>query len=103
MEIDVRTTEYTVCALPDDHIDAGIFSITVAYRGAGLWAVLRGKRCLGADGTWDWEPIPSDRTDEWKAAHRFDEKTAVQLACEAAPKLVINGLTPERILAESGT
>ncbi|MEV1013892.1 MULTISPECIES: hypothetical protein [unclassified Micromonospora] len=99
MEIDVRTTEYSVCALPEDHIDAGMFTIEVAYRGPGSWAVLRGRLCLGADGTWELEPIPSERTDEWKAAHRFDEKTAVRLAYEAAPKLRINGWTPEAILA----
>ncbi|GLZ62860.1 hypothetical protein [Micromonospora sp. NBRC 107095] len=99
MEATVRTTEYTVCALPEDHFDAGMFSITVADRGSGKWAVLRGKLCLGADGTWDFEPIPSDRTDEWKAAHRFDEATAIRLAREAAPKLRINGWTPESILA----
>lgn len=99
MEIDVRTTEYSVCALPEDHFDAGMFTIKVAYRGDGRWAVLRGKLCLGSDGRWDFEPIPSDRTAEWLAAHRFDEKTAVKLAYEAAPKVRLNGWTPESILA----
>ncbi|WFE45319.1 hypothetical protein [Verrucosispora sp. WMMD1129] len=101
MEITTRVTEYTVCALPEDHIDADIFAITVAYRGHGLWAVLRGKRCLDAGGTWWWEPIPSERTDEWKAANRFDEETALRLAREAAPTVVVNGWTAESVLAQS--
>lgn len=101
MTIDVRVTEYTVCALPEDHIDAYLFSITVAYRAAGRWAVLRGQRCLGSDGTWDFEPIPSDRTDEWKALHRFDERTALKLARDAAPKVAVNGWTVDRVMAET--
>ena len=81
----VRVTEYTVSMLPEDDINAGAFDITVAYRGHDLWAVSRSRRCLGRDGTWDWEPIPSERDDEWLAEHRFPEQEALRLAKEQAP------------------
>ena len=96
--VDVRVTEYAVCALPEDNINARHFTITVAYRGEGQWAVLRHGMCLGADGTWDYEPSPSNRGDEWLAAHRFDEKTAVKLAYEAAPAVTVNGHTVADVL-----
>lgn len=97
-EINVRVTEYTVCALPEDHMESDIFAITVAYRGAGRWAVLHGARCLGIDGKWEHEPMASGRTKEWRDTHRFDEQTALRLAKEAAPKVVVNGWTAERVL-----
>jgi hypothetical protein len=100
VNVTTQVSQYTVCALPDDHIDADMFTITVARRAPGSWAVLRGSRCLGADGSWAFEPIPSERTDEWKATHRFDEETALRLAREAAPNVKVNGWTVEVILAQ---
>ena len=35
------------------------------------WAVRRDLDSLALDGTWDHEPAPSDRTQEWLARHRF--------------------------------
>jgi hypothetical protein len=98
VEVVPRVTEYTVCALPEDDINAGSFAITVAYRGRNLWAVSRHRRCLGADGNWDYESIPSERRDEWLAAHRFDEQTALRLAVEHAPKVTVNGWTVDAAL-----
>lgn len=94
----VTATEYTVSCIPEDHIDRGHFEITVAYRGRSLWAVARHRQCLGTDGEWDWESIPSERTDEWLATHRFDLDTALALAREAAPRVTINGFTVEDVL-----
>ena len=101
MDVAVQITQYTVSALPESHMEADIFAITVEYRGADRWAVLRGTRCLAADGTWDFEPNPSSRTKEWRDSHRFDEQTALRLAREAAPKVAVNGWTAERVLAEA--
>lgn len=39
--------------------------------GAYLWAVRRDGNCLGLDGHWSYEPLPSSRGDEWLALHRF--------------------------------
>ncbi|HEY9413313.1 MAG TPA: hypothetical protein VIQ30_01015 [Pseudonocardia sp.] len=99
MNIEPRITEYTVCALPEDDINSGSYAITVAYRGRGLWAVLRHRMCLGTDGEWDYESIPSEREDEWLATHRFDVHTALRLALEAAPKVTVNGWTVADALA----
>jgi hypothetical protein len=88
-----RVTEYTVSVLPEDDINASSYAITVAYRGRDLWAVSRHRQCLGRDGEWDWESLPSERTDEWLAEHRFTEQEALRLAREAAPGIRCNGLT----------
>jgi hypothetical protein len=98
--IEPRVTEYTACALPEDNINAGSFAITVVYRGRGLWAVSRLGRCLGSDGEWDFESVPSERRDEWLATHRFDEATALRLAVEQAPKVTVNGWTVAAVLAD---
>lgn len=39
--------------------------------GSHLWAVRRNGDCLSRDGTWSYEPMPSNRTDAWLALHRF--------------------------------
>lgn len=90
--IDIATT-FTICAHPNPaSINYYSYAIEVTDRGDGRWAVCRMKRCLDADGEWDYEPIPSERTDEWLATHRFDRDTAIRLAREAAPKVKVNGI-----------
>lgn len=84
VEITPRVTEYEVCAWPEGDINAEAYVIKVAYRGRGLWAVIRRGLCINVNGGWDREPIPSERTDEWLAAHRFDEQTALRLATDQA-------------------
>jgi hypothetical protein len=100
----VRPTRYEVNCLPEEDINARLFALTVEYRGRELWAVRRGTfhDCLGVDGTWDHEPNPSNRDDDWLAAHRFDLDTALRLAKEAAPKVTVNGWTVQRALAVRG-
>src|SRR5690606_3544758 len=96
---EVRVTSYEVSCLPEDNPRAQRFTITVAYRGHGLWAVTRFGDCLSVDGEWDYEPIPSKRTDEWFTRHYFDLDTALRLAREHAPKLTDWGWTVVDILA----
>jgi hypothetical protein len=93
-----RVTRYEVCALPEDHIEYPTFAVTVEDRGRGRWAVCRGKRCLGVDGYWDWEPLPSSREDAWLEEHRFSLADALELAVGVAPKIRINGVTPADVL-----
>jgi hypothetical protein len=105
-----RVTEYKVSVFPPEMTEgadmlaaseADTWSLTVAWRGFGKWAVTNGGRtCLGSDGEWDWEPLPSSREDDWLAAHRFDLEIALRLAAEHAPKVTINGLTALEILAK---
>ena len=46
------------------------------------WAVRRDLECLALNGAWDYEPAPSDRTQEWLARHRF---ASVEAAAHAIP------------------
>lgn len=71
--------------------------ITVAWRGRvmdpdtgppdGGWAVLHGRHCLAADGTWEMEPQPSERDEAYFARCRFtrDEALARATAFAADP------------------
>lgn len=93
------STTYTVTCLPGETPDRSSWNITVEYRGRGLWAVTRWKNCLGRDGEWDYEHIPSEREDEWLAEHRFPLEEALELAKAAAPHVVVNGMTPADVLA----
>ncbi|KAA5921324.1 hypothetical protein F1536_23050 [Achromobacter xylosoxidans] len=52
--------------------------------GAHLWAVRRNGDCLGRDGAWSYEPMPSNRTDAWLALHRFATAGAAIEAAIAA-------------------
>jgi hypothetical protein len=96
----VLATSYTVSCLPYDDINSSSFSIKIDYAGHGRWAVrFDGSRCLDANGRWDWESIPSERTDEWFTTHRFELDMALRLAKEQAPLVKVNGRNVEQVLA----
>lgn len=100
----VWPTAYEVSCFPEDDIAwAGTFTIRVERRAPDLWAVCRNSRCLSSTGEWDYESIPSERAEEWKAAHRFDLDTALRLAKEAAPRITVNGFTVAHALARLTT
>ncbi|AGL13848.1 hypothetical protein [Actinoplanes sp. N902-109] len=87
-DVHMRVTEVTLSTVPEDHVNHRHRSVQVAWRGPGdLYAVLRYGDCLAADGTWDWEPRPSERDDAWKATHRFPYEQAVALAATAVQLL----------------
>ena len=54
--------------------------------GTYLWAVRRNGRCLGLDGHWSYEPLPSSRTTQWLALHRFPTAQAAIAAQEGHNK-----------------
>jgi hypothetical protein len=96
-----RVRSYDVSVWPDDIecVDSSTWKLTVEYRGRGKWAVTRtGRVCLGSDGEWDWESIPSERQDEWLTAHRFPLAEALDLARRHAPDVKINGMTAAEVL-----
>lgn len=102
-EPEVHATKYQVSCLPQNHSEHHHFTLFVEWRGADLWAVCDGfGGCLGADGTWSYEPSPSSRTAEWKAVYRFDLETALALAKEQAPHMTVNGCTIADALARGG-
>ena len=82
-----------VSILPEGDINRHVFNIDVEYRGEGRWAVTRHGMCLGADGEWAQGIKEYDRGDAWLNAHRFDLGTALRLARDAAPHVVVNGHT----------
>ncbi|MFE7233961.1 hypothetical protein ACFVAF_25490 [Streptomyces sp. NPDC057596] len=89
----VQATSYEVSLLPEGDVNRLVFTLKVEYRGDGRWAVVRHRQCVNAAGEWSWESVPSEREDEWLAAHRFDLETALKLAKEHAPKVMVNGMT----------
>jgi hypothetical protein len=92
-DVSVQVTRYEVSLLPEGDVNRHVFTIDVEYRGADRWAVTRHGSCLGSDGTWDFGVKQYDRGDDWLAAHRFDLDTALRLARDAAPHVVVNGHT----------
>jgi hypothetical protein len=108
--VHTRATTYTVTCLPDDPHGGGAWDVTVEFRGAWRfleprpadrqWAViLRGHWHLSHGGKWDLRPdSDDDGYDDWVAAHRFDLETALRVAAEQAPHVVVNGLTPAELL-----
>lgn len=96
---------YSVSCVPDHPMAGDLWEIEVLYTGCAhfgvvkpedqRWAVvLRDHWVLNRDGKWDPNDLlPGERDDEWIAAHRFDHDTALRLAQELAPGIVINGET----------
>lgn len=107
----VRPTRFEVSVFPDEMredpasaMDASTWVVTVEDRGLGGWAVVYGDggvrvRVLSAEGEWDYEPIPSSRTAEWLAMHRFTRAEALDMARQQAPLITWNGLTAVDVLA----
>ena len=87
----------TYSPLEVDHDDRRAFEVAVEWRGSlsrnarKAWAVTWLGKCLSETGEWDHEPIPSSRTVQWIALHRFDREEAIDLAMEACQKIVVNG------------
>lgn len=100
-EVHVDVTRYEVSVLPAGDINRRYFTLYVESRGGGKWAVTNGFReCVGRDGIWSHDSLPSERADEWLAAHRFDLDTALQLAKQVAPNITVNGHTAINALAQ---
>jgi hypothetical protein len=90
----VRPTRYTVTCVPADAApDAHVWAITVEEQRDGLWIAASNGSWLTADGAWEIGYSGSYRA----CAH--DLATALRVAREHAPKVVINGRTVEQALA----
>lgn len=59
-------------------------SIKVEWRGGDTWAVTDGRQCLNNKGKWEYEPLPSSRTEEFLARCRFTENMALAHAFNMA-------------------
>ncbi|HEY9476364.1 MAG TPA: hypothetical protein VIS06_21250 [Mycobacteriales bacterium] len=98
-----HATRFEFSDLPEDDFNRPVWTVAAEHRGGDRWAVIRLGHCLGADGDWDYESIPSEREDEWLAAHRFDRDTALRLAEENSHSVTVNGLTAADMLARHNT
>lgn len=111
----VRVTRYEVSCLPPDDINTPAFTITVEWRGEDRWAVMRngayynlhGKKSWGVHWEDDREPVTDEEIaayarahEAWLAEHRFDEQTALRIAREQAPRIVVGPWTVEKVLAD---
>lgn len=91
----VLPTGYASATLADKYH----FELQVQWRGqdeeSGLdrWAVLHGGSCLSADGSWEHEPRPSSRNDDFLHRFRFPLDQALRLATEAVDSVKLNGRT----------
>lgn len=87
-----RPTRYTVtCVPPDSSSDAHVWALQVEERRDGSWVVSDGfHEWMDTSGTWQDRPFP-------QCLHDLD--TALRLAREAAPHVIVNGLTPQAALA----
>lgn len=97
----VRVTRYEVSCLPQDDINADLFTLRVEERSKDRWAVLRGGFCYDADGKQEYESIPSERADEFKGRFRFDLDTALEIAKRIAPTMKVNRWTVADALARA--
>lgn len=97
-EIRSWVSQYVVTALPDDDVDQHTFSLTVERRAPDRWAICWLGMCFSKNGTWDYEALPSERTNEWKDDHRFDMETALALAKGEVMKIKVNGLTVDGLM-----
>lgn len=96
----VEPVAYIVTRFSNDSPNQDTWSARVEAAGFDRWAVRNGSRCLSKALTWDYEPQPSSRTDEWLDEHRWnDVSRATAAAMEAEPTIRWNGLTPADVQA----
>jgi hypothetical protein len=87
----IYPTGYDDATFADKHD----WTITVEDGGSEYgWAVRKSaRRCLNRDGEWEHEHIPSERSDEWLAEHRFPEAEAIERAKAAVDEIRVKGMT----------
>lgn len=76
--------EYEVLDLPYPDLDVRIKQAR-QRDGSAKWKIERHGMVFGKDGEWDFEPMPSSRTDAWLAQYRFD---SLGEAIQAIPRAV---------------
>ena len=93
--VTMKVTRYTVSAIPEDNVNSPHYAIQVVYVPPGIrpggWVVERSRERLDRGGEWGWDTEP-DR-DVYLDLH-----TALGLACDAAPKMVVGGWTVDDVL-----
>lgn len=98
-EAQARVTEYTVSCLPAGHEMEIHFSVTVVECSPGRWAVKHHVFTYDVDGQRSYEPITTNREDDYIDRHRFELDEALSLARRVAPTLRVNRFTVADVLA----
>jgi hypothetical protein len=91
-DVSVQITRYEVSLLPEGDINRKYFTLFVEHWGKGVWGVHDGAASYDIDGDRSDGLKPYGR-EGWEALNRFDLDTALAVAKEAAPHVVVNGHT----------
>lgn len=97
--VENNVAEFQVSVFPPDVLesfDAYLWFITVSRKSFGRWAVGDRMDVFDVDGVAEYESLPSERTEAFKARFRHDLLTAVDLAFKIAADVKIGGRTPEQ-------
>jgi hypothetical protein len=80
--------------------DASLWDIHVSWRGEDRWAVIYHSKVWNfKKKDWDYESMPSSRTDAFKRNCRASLPVAVAKAIELSKTLTTNGKDPEGFMA----
>lgn len=66
--------------------------ITIEWRGEDSWCIHHCGSCLNTDGEWEYEPMPSNREDDYIARTRYPLNEAFRLAIAAGEKRAKHGV-----------
>lgn len=97
--VENNVAEFQVSALPVDvleSVDAHYWAITVSRKSFGRWAVGDRMDVFDVNGVAEYESLPSERTEAFKARFRHDLLTAVDVAFKVAETVTCAGRTPEQ-------
>lgn len=100
VNVTVEPVKYEVTAYPLRDELRRHFTITVEWRSPDRWAVCNrmGECWNRRTKTWDYESMPSSRTDAFKRTHRFPLDEAIEIAKKIAPTLGIMSWTMDQII-----
>lgn len=59
------------------------------------WSVVGSVGALSRGGAWDYEPLPSSRTERWLKSHRFTLGEALRRAERVVDELKVNMMTAQ--------
>lgn len=101
LPVTAEAVAYEVTAYPFHDVNRDLFTIRVERRGEDSWAVLLRSACWNRrTRMWDYEPLPSSRTEAYKRTHRFPLDEALAIARKQAPLVTVNGWTVAAAIAE---
>jgi hypothetical protein len=85
----IESIGYVVSCLPENDVERYSLAIRVERTAPDRWALRWRGQCLNVTTReWEYEHIPSERSEAWLADHRVTELGAAQnIACELAPTL----------------